>query len=123
MDVNGTARIHFDDFEFDPRSGQLLRNGQPIRIQPQPLRVLKLLLERPGQTIPREELREHIWGGAAPTLPAEKLKPRELFIVAATTPMVPTYGFPAFMLNTRKLQNERTDRSEWCGARSVSFPN
>lgn len=64
MDVNGDARIHFDDFEFDPRSGQLLRNGQPIRIQPQPLRVLKLLLERPGQTIPREELREHIWGGA-----------------------------------------------------------
>ncbi|HEX7360399.1 MAG TPA: winged helix-turn-helix domain-containing protein, partial [Bryobacteraceae bacterium] len=62
--MNGTARIHFDDFEFDPRSGQLLRNGQPIRIQPQPLRVLKLLLERPGQTIPREELREHIWGGA-----------------------------------------------------------
>ncbi len=64
MNVNGDARIRFDDFEFDPRSGQLLRNGQPIRIQPQPLRVLKLLLERPGQTIPREELREHIWGSA-----------------------------------------------------------
>ena len=64
MDLNGDALIRFDDFEFDPRSGKLLRNGQPIRIQPQPLRVLKLLLERPGQTIPREELREHIWGGA-----------------------------------------------------------
>jgi DNA-binding winged helix-turn-helix (wHTH) protein len=63
LDVNGDARIRFDDFEFDPRSGQLLRNGEPIRIQPQPLRVLKLLLDRPGQTIPREELREHIWGG------------------------------------------------------------
>ena len=61
MDLSGDARIRFDDFEFDPRSGQLLRNGQPIRIQPQPLRLLKLLLERPGQTIPREELREHIW--------------------------------------------------------------
>jgi TolB-like protein/DNA-binding winged helix-turn-helix (wHTH) protein len=63
LDLNGDARLRFDDFEFDPLSGQLLRNGQPIRIQPQPLRVLRLLLERPGQTIPREELREHVWGG------------------------------------------------------------
>jgi DNA-binding winged helix-turn-helix (wHTH) protein/Tol biopolymer transport system component len=64
LELNGDADIRFDDFAFSPRSGQLLRDGQPIRIQPQPLRVLKLLLERPGQTITRDELRDHIWGDA-----------------------------------------------------------
>jgi TolB-like protein/DNA-binding winged helix-turn-helix (wHTH) protein len=57
------GRICFSDFELDPRSGELFRNGKPVRIQPQPLRVLQVLMERPGQTISREELRERIWGG------------------------------------------------------------
>jgi DNA-binding winged helix-turn-helix (wHTH) protein len=64
VDANSEERIRFNDFELVPRSGALFRNGQPVRIQPQPLRVLKLLLDRSGQTVSREELRNHIWGGA-----------------------------------------------------------
>jgi DNA-binding winged helix-turn-helix (wHTH) protein/Tol biopolymer transport system component len=59
---NGDQRIRFDEFELDAGSEQLLRNGQTVRIQPQPLRVLKLFLEHAGKTISREELRRHIWG-------------------------------------------------------------
>jgi DNA-binding winged helix-turn-helix (wHTH) protein len=35
-----------------------------VRIQPQPLRVLELLVERPGEILSREELRNRIWGEA-----------------------------------------------------------
>jgi DNA-binding winged helix-turn-helix (wHTH) protein/WD40 repeat protein len=64
LDVNTNGRVGFNDFEFEARSGQLLRNGQPVRIQPQPLRVLQFLLERSGHTVSRDELRDHIWGDA-----------------------------------------------------------
>lgn len=64
MDTDSLDRIRFDDFEVDQRAGELLRDGEPVRIQPQPFRVLKFLLEHPGQTVTREQLRQHIWGGA-----------------------------------------------------------
>src|ERR1700744_5053981 len=64
MSANGHARLRFGDFEFDLEAGKLFRDGQLVRIQPQPLRVLHLLVERPGETISREDLRSHIWNGA-----------------------------------------------------------
>ena len=64
MDAKRPARIQFDDFEFDLQSGELLRNGEPVRIQPQPSRVLRLLLTHSGETVSREKLRDHIWGSA-----------------------------------------------------------
>ncbi|HEY1951091.1 MAG TPA: winged helix-turn-helix domain-containing protein [Bryobacteraceae bacterium] len=64
MSANGHVRLRFGDFEFDPEAGKLFRDGQLVRIQPQPLRVLHLLVKRPGETISREDLRSHIWNGA-----------------------------------------------------------
>jgi len=51
----------FGLFEADPESGELLRRGQRTRLQDQPFRMLILLLERPGEVISREELRERLW--------------------------------------------------------------
>ncbi len=64
MSANGNGRIRFGDFEFDPQVEKLFRAGQPVKIQPQPLRALQLLVERSGETISREDLRSHIWNGA-----------------------------------------------------------
>ncbi len=64
MATNGRGRWRFGDFEFDPEAGKLYRDGQTVRIQPQPLRVLELLVERPGEILSREELRNRIWGEA-----------------------------------------------------------
>jgi eukaryotic-like serine/threonine-protein kinase len=55
-------RIHFGDFEAVLSSGKLFRNGVRVKIEPQPFRVLQMLLERPGKIVFREELRERIWG-------------------------------------------------------------
>ncbi len=51
----------FGSFEVDPRAGELRRDGARIRLQQQPFRVLTLLLERPGEVVTREELRQAIW--------------------------------------------------------------
>jgi DNA-binding winged helix-turn-helix (wHTH) protein/Tol biopolymer transport system component len=64
MGGNGERRLRFGDYELDSRSGKLLRDGRPVKIQPQPLRVLAVLVEHRGEIISREQLRERIWGEA-----------------------------------------------------------
>src|SRR5260370_18636058 len=61
MNARGQRR-RFDRFELDPERGTLLRDGRRVRIQPQPLRVLALLVERAGELVSREDLRQAIWG-------------------------------------------------------------
>lgn len=56
------SRVRFGLFHFDPATGELSREGTPIRLQPQPARVLALLLERPGEIVSREDLHRHVWG-------------------------------------------------------------
>lgn len=53
--------IRFGLFELDSKSGQLRKNGNRIRIAQQPAQVLALLLERPGEVVRREELRQKLW--------------------------------------------------------------
>jgi DNA-binding winged helix-turn-helix (wHTH) protein/TolB-like protein len=53
--------IRFGLFELDPATGDLRREGRPVRLQPQPARVLVLLASRPGDVVTREELRRLIW--------------------------------------------------------------
>jgi Tol biopolymer transport system component/DNA-binding winged helix-turn-helix (wHTH) protein len=64
MDVGGNGRTRFGDFELDSVSGNLFREDRRVKIQPQPLRVLCVLLERAGETVSREQLRTRIWGDA-----------------------------------------------------------
>jgi DNA-binding winged helix-turn-helix (wHTH) protein/Tol biopolymer transport system component len=54
--------LRFGVFELDRDAMELRRNGVPIRLQEQPLRVLAALVERPGEIVTREELQERIWG-------------------------------------------------------------
>ena len=53
--------IHFGSFEVDMREHRLTRLGHSVAIQEQPFRVLTLLLERRGELVTREEMREAIW--------------------------------------------------------------
>src|SRR5436853_7802450 len=55
------AMLPFGVFEVDVRSGELLRQGLRIKLQEQPFHVLTILLERPGQVVTREELRNQNW--------------------------------------------------------------
>lgn len=51
----------FGQFEADFRKGELRRSGLRIKLQDQPLQILSLLLEKPGETVTREELRARLW--------------------------------------------------------------
>ncbi|HSZ02043.1 MAG TPA: tetratricopeptide repeat protein [Terriglobales bacterium] len=56
-----STRYRFGLFEADPASGELLRQGVRVRLQDLPFRMLIHLLERPGEVVSREELREKLW--------------------------------------------------------------
>jgi len=55
------TRIRFGAFELDATSGELRRDGILLKLQPQPFRVLLLLIERAGQVVTREEIQRCLW--------------------------------------------------------------
>jgi TolB-like protein/Flp pilus assembly protein TadD len=54
-------RVRFDPFELDLASGELCKEDTPVRLQPQPLKVLMLLARRAGQLVSREEIQKEVW--------------------------------------------------------------
>ena len=55
------AILRFGVFEVDVRAGELRRQGVRIKLQEQPFHVLMVLLQRPGDVVTREELRNQNW--------------------------------------------------------------
>lgn len=53
--------FRFGLFEADSARNTLTRNGVRVKLQDQPFRVLLLLLERPGDIVSRDELRQRLW--------------------------------------------------------------
>jgi DNA-binding winged helix-turn-helix (wHTH) protein/Tol biopolymer transport system component len=53
--------IRFGVFELDLKGGQLTRYGTKLRLPQQPLQLLGVLLERPGEIFTRDELRSRLW--------------------------------------------------------------
>jgi TolB-like protein/Tfp pilus assembly protein PilF len=53
--------IRFGVFELDLRSGELRKFGLRLKVQEKPLAILAVLLERPGEVVTREELRQRLW--------------------------------------------------------------
>ena len=59
--LNASSRVRFGTFELDLDSGELRRSGVKLKLQEQPFRLLAMLLERPGEVVTREEVRERLW--------------------------------------------------------------
>jgi TolB-like protein/DNA-binding winged helix-turn-helix (wHTH) protein/Flp pilus assembly protein TadD len=55
------ARLRFGDFEVDLHTGDLRKHGHRIRLQEKPFQILSLLLERAGEVVTRDELRQRLW--------------------------------------------------------------
>lgn len=54
-------RYCFGDFEVDLHTGDLRKHGHRIRLQEKPFQILSLLLERAGEVVTRDELRQRLW--------------------------------------------------------------
>ncbi len=57
------SSMRFGQFELDQVAGELYRQGRRVRLQEQPRQVLIALLERRGELVTRDELRERLWKG------------------------------------------------------------
>src|SRR5690242_8427769 len=55
------VRARFAQFELDLRSGELISPGRKRRLQEQSFRLLKILIERAGEVVTREELQRQLW--------------------------------------------------------------
>jgi TolB-like protein/DNA-binding winged helix-turn-helix (wHTH) protein/tetratricopeptide (TPR) repeat protein len=53
--------IRFATFEVDLRAHELRKNGLKLKLHGQPFAVLAMLVERPGEAVNREQLRERLW--------------------------------------------------------------
>jgi TolB-like protein len=51
----------FDQFEVDFRSRELRKGGVRVRLQDQPFQILSMLLERAGDVVTRDEIRDRLW--------------------------------------------------------------
>ena len=58
-----TTVLRFGPFDLDSKSGELRRDGEVIKLQPQPLKVLALLVRHSGEVVTREEIRQQVWSG------------------------------------------------------------
>jgi DNA-binding winged helix-turn-helix (wHTH) protein/TolB-like protein len=55
--------LRFAEVEFDVKAGELRQDGVTTRLEPQPARVLAMLVERAGDVVTRTELQQHVWSG------------------------------------------------------------
>lgn len=59
--MTSAGPIRFGVFEVDAEAGELRRSGVPVRLSPQPFKLLVLLVRRPGRLVGREEIRRELW--------------------------------------------------------------
>jgi DNA-binding winged helix-turn-helix (wHTH) protein/Tfp pilus assembly protein PilF len=62
--MSAHQRLLFEDFELRLDSGELFQGGTPVKLQPQPAKVLEVLASRSGEVVSREEIRQLVWGDA-----------------------------------------------------------
>jgi DNA-binding winged helix-turn-helix (wHTH) protein/tetratricopeptide (TPR) repeat protein len=55
--------LRFGSFELNLATEELRKNGIPLKLSPQPFRILALLASSSGQIVTREEIRQQVWGG------------------------------------------------------------
>jgi two-component system alkaline phosphatase synthesis response regulator PhoP len=58
----GKGLHQFGSIRVDVRQGQVTRDGKPVYLTAREFQLLRYLIERPGATIPRDELLRSVWG-------------------------------------------------------------
>jgi DNA-binding winged helix-turn-helix (wHTH) protein len=53
--------FRFGEFELNVDAGELRRNNRRLKLQPQPFKLLVLLVRRAGNLVSREDIRRELW--------------------------------------------------------------
>ena len=56
-----SLRYRIGPYHLDPQEGRLVRDGVRVKLQDLPFRLLVLLVERAGQIVTRDEVRQRLW--------------------------------------------------------------
>ena len=59
--ASGADRMRFGSFELNVRSRELQNGATRVRLQEQPFEILLMMLERRGDLVTRDELRQRLW--------------------------------------------------------------
>ncbi len=63
VSASNGGKCRFGMFEFDGQTLELCKSGRSVSIRPQPLKLLALLLARPGELVSRDDLQRALWDG------------------------------------------------------------
>ena len=55
--------LRFGPYRVNPQTGELRDETRKLKLQDQPFQILVALLERPGEVVTREDLRQRLWPG------------------------------------------------------------
>jgi TolB-like protein/Tfp pilus assembly protein PilF len=61
MDSPSNGAVRFGPFELDTCAGRLRKGKAQLHLQPQPFKLLSLLVSRAGQLVTREEIQHQLW--------------------------------------------------------------
>src|ERR1700747_2141932 len=53
--------VRFGTYQVSLQSGEVRKAGLRDRVQQQPMKLLEILLEHPGEVVTRDELRSRVW--------------------------------------------------------------
>ena len=53
--------LRFDPFQLDVTTGELRKSGSPVKLPPQPAKVLVLLARNAGRLVTRDDIRREVW--------------------------------------------------------------
>src|SRR5215469_10712149 len=59
--ASSPVRVEFGVFELDLQRAELRKSGVKVKLQEQPLKILQILLENPGQIVGRDEFQKRVW--------------------------------------------------------------
>src|SRR5215470_11138040 len=59
--LTSSRYIHFGPFQIDQQRQEVSRNGSRLKLQGKVYQVLMALIEKPGEVVTREELRQRLW--------------------------------------------------------------
>ena len=61
VDLASRRYVHFGPFQIDQQRQEVSRNGSRLKLQGKVYQVLMALIEKPGEVVTREELRQRLW--------------------------------------------------------------
>jgi len=62
MEYRTSSLVRFGEYSFDLATSELLRGTISLKLQPQPGKILAILIRRAGQVVTRQEVVDEVWG-------------------------------------------------------------